>query len=263
MAKKPKHAEHVNLERWLVSYADFITLLFAFFTSLYAISMMEASKQGKMVFSTRAAFNMDFFKTKTPVLGASSQQQDDFNIGANLKRKPKAEKKKKLVQKHKLRLRKLARELENHIAHKNLADHIKVRTTRNGITISLREAGFFGPGSAEVRQESLPVLDMIAEKLVRIGQPVRVEGHTDDQPTKSSRKGFRSNWELSSARAINVVSYLVEEFAYPADRLSAAGYSSFRPIASNETPEGRSLNRRVDLVLVNTPPLNFASLRNP
>jgi chemotaxis protein MotB len=92
------------------------------------------------------------------------------------------------------------------------------------------------------------MLDMVATKLLATGYPLMVEGHTDDRPVHSA--AFRSNWELSTARATGVVAYLVEEFAYPAAMLSAAGYASYHPVETNETAEGRAANRRVDLVVL-------------
>lgn len=253
MAHKKKHAEHVNNERWLVSYADFMTLLFAFFTSLYAISTVDAKKAGKMVFSTRAAFNLEFFTTDKQVLGGS-----DGNTGGDLTQ-PKT-----LIQRavqpmppllslnHRKpyspdEVRKLAKNLDSYIKRANLGEKISVKLQQRTLIVSLAAAAFFDSGTADMRSESLHLLDTVAQMLVVTGHNLTVEGHTDDRPISSMR--YRSNWELSTARSATVIAYLMEEFAFPPQLLTAAGYASYHPVADNNTPEGRVANRRVDLVL--------------
>jgi chemotaxis protein MotB len=253
MARRHKKEEHVNNERWLVSYADFITLLFAFFTSLYAISTVDARKAGKMVFSTRAAFNMDFFRQEKPVFGYPTPNKPSLKdlvvpdrrvlMGLPQSESPQGQEDKSR------QLRRLAKNIERYVDLKGLRDKMKVRVMREQLIVSLAAAAFFGPGDAEIRPDSLPALNLIAEQLMTMTCALRVEGHTDDQPPHSGR--YRSNWELSTARAVNVVQYLLEEFVYRASDLSAAGYASYRPVADNSTEAGRAANRRVDLVLEN------------
>lgn len=258
MARKKKHPEHVNHERWLVSYADFITLLFAFFTSMYAISTVDAKKAGKMVFSTRAAFNLDFFPQEKPVLGGS-QTQAAAPLDDQL---PSKEKIVKDMPKPRLpgaapsvpggrALAVVARDLRRYVDANSLGDKINVRLEKQGLVVSLAEAAFFGPGEAKVKSSSLGTLETVAKLLVGTRQAIRVEGHTDGTPVAGSRA--RSNWELSAGRSLSVLTYFVEEFGYSANLLSLAGYSSYRPVASNDTPAGRAQNRRVDLVVVPAP----------
>lgn len=245
--KKQKPEEHVNHERWLVSYADFITLLFAFFTSMYAISTADAIKVGKMVFSTRAAFNLDFFHSAKPVLGYSNPKPSDLQTPlVDLKQRPSQDMDANETGENfgAAQLRKIAHELDRFVVSEGIDKQVNVRMNDHGIVVSLGEAAFFSPGSALIRSASLPVLDKLAEQLVRTGFPLRIEGHSDDTGSDNT-----SNWEISTQRAVGVLKYLIEEFAYPADLLSAAGYSHYKPIASNDTPQGRALNRRVDMVL--------------
>ena len=115
------------------------------------------------------------------------------------------------------------------------------------MAVSLAEAGFFDSGSSEVKEAGFPVLQRIAEKLSQIPQNLRVEGHTDNTPIHTAQ--FPSNWELSTARATNVLKYLSGAHI-PPERLSAAGYGEYRPAALNSTPEGRSVNRRVDVIII-------------
>jgi chemotaxis protein MotB len=124
---------------------------------------------------------------------------------------------------------------------------VAVRETPEGLIISLREIGFFETGSAEVRASSMPAFERLANLLGESDYNLRIEGHTDNVPIHNSK--FAANWDLSTARATNTVRLLIETFGFDPERLSAAGYAEFRPIASNETPEGRAMNRRVDVVV--------------
>lgn len=254
MARKPKHEEHVNHERWLVSYADFMTLLFAFFTSMYAISTVDAAKAGKMVFSTRAAFNLDFFPSDKPVLGESGQVQSAIKSLEKMpppfeRPMPVARRDKPAPKRFKPeQIKTLATDLQKFVDQKGLSGKLHIRLEKRGLVVSMAAAALFDSGSADMRKDSLPMLDVVVQKLMETGHPIMVEGHTDDRVAKGS--AYRSNWDLSTARATRVVSYMVEEFAFPPDMLSAAGYASYHPVSDNETAEGRAANRRVDLVVL-------------
>ena len=132
---------------------------------------------------------------------------------------------------------------------KQIATHtVSLEMGRDGLVISLREAGFFDSGSATPKAEALPTLRQIADRLGATPYDLRIEGHTDNVPIHNAE--FDSNWELSSARATHIARLFLEMKAIPADRLSAAGYAEFHPVASNDTAEGRAENRRVDLVVL-------------
>jgi len=124
---------------------------------------------------------------------------------------------------------------------------VAVRETPEGLVISLREVGFFESGSAEIRASSLPAFERLANLLRESDYDIRIEGHTDNVPIHNTK--FSSNWDLSTARATTTVRLLLVNFGFDPERLAAAGYAEFRPIASNETPEGRAMNRRVDVVV--------------
>jgi chemotaxis protein MotB len=128
---------------------------------------------------------------------------------------------------------------------------------RDGLVISLSEAGFFASGSATPKAEALPTLRQIATSLGKAPYDVRIEGHTDNVPIHDTE--FDSNWELSTARATRIARLFLELDAIPPERLSAAGYGEFHPVASNDTAEGRALNRRVDLVVIPRTKINFAA----
>jgi chemotaxis protein MotB len=255
MARKKKHPEHVNHERWLVSYADFVTLLFAFFTALYAMSTLDAKKAGKMAASTRAAFNMDLFPNDRPVLGVG--QPIETLEFANIKRprdraSPSSPSKKPASYSPEgaLKLkefRALMGDLNKTIDSKKLKG-MTVSTNKYGLVISLKDAIFFDPAKAELQRAALPALDAIAERVMANHLDMRIEGHTDGSMPHNKR--YKSNWELSTARAASVVNYFIEQFAYPPEQLSIAGYASTKPVTLNISAEARAQNRRVDIVVL-------------
>jgi chemotaxis protein MotB len=252
MARKKKHPEHVNHERWLVSYADFITLLFAFFTTLYAISTVDQKKAGKLMYSMRTAFNLDFF-TGVPNPGTQLISIME-NIGPSAPSKPAGHgagaggsKNAGKGASGKDKLSALAKKLGELSVDPRLKGKVQIRMEGRGLVVSLAEAGFFPSGSATMRPDSVEPLLALAETFQDPGFRVTVEGHTDNIPVKNAK--FNSNWELSTARASTVVALLIEKAGVAPTRLSAAGYGEFKPVAPNDTNEGRSKNRRVDIVI--------------
>ncbi len=237
MSRKKKH-EHVNHERWLVSYADFITLLFAFFVVLFSAGQADKKKQAKMATSIQQAFRQNGIfdaHTKLPPLTDAPGATAAGDAAPLAIPMPDTEAE---MAKVKQRLAEaVGREIGNGM--------IVIREDKGGLTISLNEAGFFDSGSAEVRAEALGVLDRIATALPAAG--LRVEGHTDNVPIATTQ--YASNWELSSARASTIARLLLRNEHVKAERLSVAGYAEFHPVADNSTAEGRSKNRRVDLVV--------------
>ena len=239
MARK-KHAEHVNHERWLVSYADFITLLFAFFVVMFAASNADHQKAGRIAKAVEVAFNqLAVFEPgskSVPLNGEGGSVSEVFNVAKLMEPSKEGE----MVYNANAQLEQDFREeIKNGL--------IRINEDSRGITISLAEAGFFDSGSASVRESSLPVLQRIADKLRSLPQNLRVEGHTDNTPIHTPM--FRSNWELSTARATNVLQHLIETQIQP-QRLSAVGYGEYHPASSNATVTGRAANRRVDLVII-------------
>ena len=142
----------------------------------------------------------------------------------------------------------IRRELEQTLSNQVAQHTVSIQMGRDGLVISLREAGFFNSGSATPQPETLPTLRQIAASLGRTPYDLRIEGHTDNIPIHTAE--FDSNWELSSARATRIARLFLDLKAIPPDRLSAAGYAEFHPVASNDTAEGRAENRRVDLVVL-------------
>jgi chemotaxis protein MotB len=142
----------------------------------------------------------------------------------------------------------LKKEIESLVSTELLKGRVRTRMDSRGLIVSLGEVGFFDSGSDEIKPEGRALLDTLATSLMTLDNQIRVEGHTDNVPIHSGR--FPSNWELSTARATSVVSYLVSKFGLSPERLSAAGYAEFRPTASNDMEEGRARNRRVDILVM-------------
>jgi chemotaxis protein MotB len=234
MAKK-KHEEHENHERWLVSYADFITLLFAFFVVMYSISSVNEGKFRTVSDSIKAALN--------PVVSPSSTLAP-FTIGQTkaLSLKPTIEEAKEPAIR---RLRQIMRSLKNEIH----LEVVQLRELTNGdIILTLPDTVLFRPGDSTLRSEALPFVQAISEVLVELDRHVRVEGHTDNVPIATVQ--FPSNWELSATRAVAVVRSMSEQYGVPSENLSAVGHADSRPQTDNLTPEHRAKNRRVEIVVL-------------
>lgn len=243
MSRKKKH-EHVNHERWLVSYADFITLLFAFFVVLFASSQSDRKKQAAVAEAMQTAFTpLGSFQehAKTPPLDPSPSSSTVTRPAALAMPFPQAGQLTR-EQEMKARVAKLIQEA----GAKLPPGSVTTRMTPDGLAISLHEIGFFASGSAEVRGQALPILTSLAASIPDV--PLRVEGHTDNLPIHNSQ--FQSNWELSTARASAIARLLLEHGSMHPANVAASGYAEFHPIASNATAEGRSQNRRVDIILL-------------
>jgi chemotaxis protein MotB len=262
MRRRRKPPSHTNHERWLVSYADFITLLFAFFVVLYASSKVDHMKAGKLAAAIQAAFQeMGVFQgpaTKVPVNLEGPMQIDAVQEIENWRRKTN-------LTPIALRpdvapgggaengtLAQLQHELEIILAPEIARKEISMGRELDGLVISLREAGFFESGSAQMKRASGPAFDRIAALLRKRKCRLRIEGHTDNIPIHNAR--FSSNWELSTSRATEIVRLLIVRDGFDAYHLSAAGYAEYHPAASNGTAEGRGQNRRVDIVILSEGP---------
>lgn len=222
MRRRARGGEQENADRWVVSYADFITLLFAFFTVMYAISRVDSAKLGAFVGSTRAAFGPRAPERAKPVIEGIAPV---FPAAEQVKR-----------------------DAVRMIEMSGASGVVSVRPDDRGLVLSLGEHVLFEAGRAQVKESASGALAAVAAILRKAGCRAVVEGHTDSLPISNAR--FASNWELSTARATGVLALLLERHGVLPERLSAAGYAEFRPIASNATPEGRVRNRRVDVVLL-------------
>jgi len=245
MSRRKKAHAHANHERWLVSYADFITLLFAFFVVLYASAQVDNKKIAQVSAAIEGGFQqLGAFSGSGTVLLPSPEQKAGTPPPSNVIDLANGSKGGGYSPDVNL----LKKQLEEALGEEIKKHEIEMRVTPEGLVVSLREVGFFNSGDATLLVDGQNTLTRIAGVLNEKGFHVRVEGHTDNMPIHTSR--FRSNWELSTARATEVVSLLIEKHGFDPSQISAAGYSQYRPIASNDTEEGRQSNRRVDLVVV-------------
>jgi chemotaxis protein MotB len=260
MGKKHKHPEHENLERWLVSYADFITLLFATFTALYAIATADLAKASKAQATAQAITQS--FQDQSLMAGIKSiiKGKSDPNNNPNPLSKKHGEgpgilgKHDSLVPRQgEVRSKMPTQESLNTLVQ---AINQQLQATA-GVTLSIESAGIrisfnsallYDSGSAQLKPVAQKALALLTPQLKTLAQQhsMLIEGHTDNQPMHSSQ--YPTNWELSAARACAVVRYGVTH-GLPANRLSAVGFGDTRPRVSNATDAGRSKNRRIDIVV--------------
>lgn len=268
MARKKKHEEHENHERWLISYADFITLLFAFFVVMYSVSSVNEGKYRVLSDALVAAFRSsnkslepiqvgELSKAKkAPGLVSAIVDQQKIGVGNDLRASSapseSLDESKQALREQKLQqgvanIMHMADQIEQAMAHLIEQDLISVRRGALWIEVEIKTSILFPSGSANLQSESQPVLKDLARILRQFPNPIRVEGFTDSMPI--STPAFPSNWELSAGRAASVVHLFSLEGINPT-RLAAIGFGQFRPIAENSTPDGRGKNRRVVIVVL-------------
>ena len=255
--RKRRRVPHANHERWLVSYADFITLLFAFFVVLYSSSQVDQRKVGKLAFAIQVAFQeLGVFPASNNVIPIDTQDPVPFNTVQAIENTERTAALGRIAPNVKGvlgasengDLSSLRQELEDALAPEIQRQEVAVSVGPDGLVVSLREIGFFDSGSAKIRDSSLPTFSRIAWLLADRKYRVRIEGHTDNRPIHNPQ--FRDNWDLSAARATELVRLLILKYGFSPERLSAAGYAEFHPVASNDTTDSRAQNRRVDLVIL-------------
>jgi chemotaxis protein MotB len=242
----------VSHDRWLVSYADFITLLFGFFVVLYAFAKADQKKQAQVSAAINSGFQslsaLPGGKNKIANCAAERVEEQEKVVMAEDIHSPAQVKED---------LDRLRRDLSRILSSQLANNSISLEMGRDGLVISLREAGFFDSGSATPKATALPTLRQIAARLGKTPYDLRIEGHTDNVPIHNAE--FDSNWELSSARATGIARLFLDMQTMPPDRISAAGYAEFHPVADNGTATGRAENRRVDLVVMPRSKINFAA----
>ena len=242
MARR-KHAkphEEEASEAWLLPYSDLMTLLLSLFIALFAMSQTDASKMQALAQAFSAAFNMggpSFFSgmgpstamPTTPSTGAESSNNSAY------------------MQENE-NLREAQEKLEQYIKENNLQDQVSTELSEEGLMIRLKEKALFASGSAALQGQAEQIVPVIAALLSSLPERVTISGHTDNVPISTAQ--FPSNWELSSARAVSLMRGLMgsQPSLNPA-RFSALGYSEYRPIADNNTEEGRAQNRRVEVFI--------------
>ncbi len=222
-----KKDDQEDFGRWLLTYADMITLLLALFIVMYSMSRVDAKRFGKMA----EALN-GILKGGHSILKNHGEEQLKTGHGVL-----------KLGD-----LRMIQRQVEEQFKTKERGEEVLTEVTERGLVVHIVESALFDIASADLQPRAQELLDLIYEEIKDTPNHVRVEGHTDDLQIKTAR--FPSNWELSGARATEVVRYFIDEHNMPPGRISALGYGEYRPIRPNNSIENRATNRRVDIVIL-------------
>ncbi|MDR2111565.1 MAG: flagellar motor protein MotD, partial [Candidatus Accumulibacter sp.] len=243
--RRKRQESHDNHERWLVSYADFITLLFAFFVVMYALSTVNEGKYRILSDSMTAAFRNIQANSSVPLPIVAPPPPIPRAQKPNLAaRQAEAER-----QKRRDKMRNVARELLEVMAPLIEEGKVRIIETSRGVTIEINDSILFAPGQAILNPLSSKAMHAIAQVLAPTDFPITIEGHTDDVPINTPQ--FPSNWELSAVRATTVLRLFIES-GVPPDRLTAIGYADTRPVEPNLLAEGRARNRRVTILIDST-----------
>lgn len=220
--------------RWVLTYADMITLLMAFFIMLYSMSVLNMAKFQQVATSIKSGFGGMVEGQGRSILGSSEQ--------FNLKLSPIPDDIAGVPDQ-------TMKKIQTMIKDEKLENKVRLRVDERGLVISLAtDKVLFGPGRATLSGSAKKIIDAVADTLKDVPNEIRVEGHTCDLPIRSSE--FPSNWELSTARATNVIRYLIDKKGFQPDRLSAAGYADSRALVPNTSESNRAINRRVDIVVL-------------
>ncbi|MDP9019049.1 MAG: flagellar motor protein MotB [Candidatus Eremiobacteraeota bacterium] len=220
--------ETAGMMRWLLTYADMITLLLALFIILFSISTINKVKFQALVHEMGGGFDNDWAVNQPPNGGTNGNQS--LNASSNIPA--------------------IQKQLEKYIQQNHLEKSVQTRLDRRGLVITLlSDKSYYDSGSAELRPETKVILDRINRFIQKNNYMIRVEGNTDDVPIATGL--YPTNWELSTARATNVVRYLVEKDGLSPSRISAAGYGQYKPRTQNSSDTTRQQNRRVDIVILN------------
>jgi chemotaxis protein MotB len=228
--------EHENSERWLLTYADLITLLLAFFIMMYTFSKQDAQKYEEV-----SAHLKSIFSGGSGVAYRASAASGTAFLEVGSKGTQSDEIKKQLEQ----QIKTLASNNGNN------SDKISIFADERGIVIRIMDKAFFDEGKAELKGSARGALDKIVPVVNHINNHISIEGHTDNVPINTNE--FKSNWELSVRRSTEVVRYLIEKGGLRPQRISASGYAEYRPLAENDTPGNRALNRRIEIIVAKSP----------
>lgn len=228
--KRAQEEEHENSERWLLTYSDLITLLMIFFIVMYAMSNVDVKKYTALAQSMSIAMGGG-----KSIIGSS----DNASIKETTP-----------VTTEEDKLSNLKKDVDKYLSDAGLSGNVSTQMDERGLVIRMENSILFDSGKADIKPEARSILIKIGQTLNKMENYIRVEGHTDNIPIRSS--SFKSNWDLSAMRATNVVELFVNESKISPARLSEVGYGEYRPVADNSNEAGRAKNRRVDIVIINS-----------
>ena len=228
---------HPNHERWVISYADFMTLLLAFFIVMFATANADKAKAKLFSEAVKAAFSQGS-DAALQAAAKASVLNNNQNYDANAFFQAMAE------------LNKYQNVLKHSLNGEISRGEVDVHMEKRGLVISFKQAALFDSGQAVLKPSGLPTMSKVATVVSKLPNQIRLEGHTDNIPIHN--EFFKNNWELSSARSIAILNLLVDKFGLQTSRLSVSGYADVAPVATNATEDGRSRNRRVDMVVLSS-----------
>ena len=251
--KKNSGGHHPSHERWIVSYADFVTLLFAFFVVMFATANADKGKARAVGESVKAALHEGRMSNVGDAIRQVLAREGTSPVHSRpLAKKAIAEKDDQSIEEQSARayleLRPLMEQLKKQLQAEVQKGDVEVHMEPRGLAISFKQAALFASGEDRLKTSAYGSIGKVGGAIRALPNQVRLEGNTDNVPIHNQR--FRSNWELSTARSIALLNLLVDRFQVPPERLGVAGYADVAPVASNVTEEGRARNRRVDVVIL-------------
>jgi chemotaxis protein MotB len=253
--KTKKHAEHENHERWLITYADLITLLLIFFVIMYAMSKIDTEKYQVLA----QALNFEFRKADTVLpqgqgvmgrVSTAKASEGDKSENAEKEKKEKEEREQKEIREK--QLENLLEKIQQYIQQQNLQAQVFAANTPKGIAVTLNDLFLFDLGRADLKKDAYPILNQLATLLPTLNTTISIEGHTDNLPLATGSI-YRDNWGLSNERSLSVLRYFIYNVSMDPKKFMSTGYADTHPVADNNTAENRSKNRRVEIVILRDP----------
>ncbi len=241
--RRKRKEEHSDNERWLITYSDLITLLLVFFIVLYSMSSIQNEKFNQLVDSLKTAFQGDAVFTESTIKPVGQHSDITSTPIAEVTQKPTQ------TDANKKQLDQLYAKLQQYIKKNKLQNVLSLENMQRGVQLSFKEKILFDLGKADVKKQAEPILGKVGGILKTVPNDISVEGYTDNNPIVNDAE-FKSNWELSGGRAINVMYYLINKDHLSPNRLHYAGYGEYKPIAKNDTKQHQSLNRRVNIIIL-------------
>jgi len=241
--RRSNHAEHDTRERWLVAYADFVTVLLCFFIVMYSLSSINAQKFSELARALQNAMGGGGnIVIEAPLAAVGPDTFEPFTRDSSVPGRDAVS--------DSIELAVIERQIQELIKEHGLEAEVQTVTEERGLVISVQDTVLFVSGSADLTPRAAEIMDKLGLILLQTPNYIRVEGHTDNLPINTPR--FPSNWELSVGRSTSVIQYLLARHNFPPQRLSASGYGEYRPKAANDTVANRQLNRRVDFVVLSS-----------
>lgn len=270
MSKKEEHEEHVNHERWLVSYADMVTLLMVVFIILFAMATVDSRKFSALAAglkgeqphavpsvvegSTSVIEGGEIQKLDTEYDSPSAEMElptlpTAYNVEAAKKALAQQQKQTQDAVEERKNLEQVKEEIQASLKAKGLSDQVKYTMDKRGLVVTVvTDKILFASGSATLQGKGDDILSAIGEPLSRVPNDISIEGYTDNSPINTGQ--FPTNWELSTARATSVLRFLVDHAGVTPTRIGATGYGEFRPVAPNDSASHKAQNRRVEVVVL-------------